>query len=139
MMRTARGSRPAADAAAPITPTASLILARSARLEVIQPAPMRPAPSLAGRPQGGGDAWVPGLHAGPRGPEPPLERPQRRIPGVLGPLGESREIPGRGPRARGRGTESDLHDLPLLEDFRPNGPWCVYPATLTHTFEWPPS
>ena len=49
MMRTASGSRPAAAAASEITPTASLILVRSARLEVIQPSAIRPARSMAGR------------------------------------------------------------------------------------------
>jgi hypothetical protein len=48
-MRTASGSRPAACAASRITATASEILDRSARLEVIQPSAIRPARSTAGR------------------------------------------------------------------------------------------
>ena len=49
MIRTASGSRPTADAASRITATASEILERSARLDVIQPSAIRPARSMAGR------------------------------------------------------------------------------------------
>src|SRR4029077_18151340 len=72
------------------------------------------------------------VHAGALGDQQALERPQGRVPGLLGLLGEGGEVSGGGPGARDRGAESELHDPhPTKEKIRPNGPWCEPWRSLT--------